>query len=161
MNSVRDLINDKKLASVLSGMIERCKNPKLSIYHYYGGRGITVCEEWKKDKNSFLDWSYNNGYKPGLSIDRIDVNGHYDPNNCRWATSKEQQRNKRNSCKFEYQGKQYTPISFYEEFGVPNSFFSKKFNTGLSPSEILVPYTKRRQRKTIPTKAQILNLTKI
>lgn len=85
-----------KLYRIWSGIKSRCYNKKDTIkYATYGGRGIKVCDEWKKDFMAFYNWAVNNGYKDGLSIDRIDVNGNYEPNNCRWTTIKEQERNKR------------------------------------------------------------------
>lgn len=74
------------------GMIARCTNPKMQNWKWYGGRGITVCDRWR---HSFKNFLADMGEKPpGLSIDRIDVNGNYEPSNCRWATSSEQFRNR-------------------------------------------------------------------
>lgn len=66
-------------------MKRRCFNPKHKSWHRYGGRGITICEEWKIFKN-FMEWAFANGYKDDLSLDRIDNNGNYEPSNCQWIT---------------------------------------------------------------------------
>lgn len=81
-------------------MNQRCKNKNTINYHNYGGRGITVCNRWDSDfQNSFENFKFDmlDGYHNTLSIDRIDVNGDYEPSNCRWATTSEQARNKRDS----------------------------------------------------------------
>lgn len=76
-------------------MRQRCNNPKDKNYSDYGGRGISVCDEWNKGPEAFVLWALLNGYQDGLSIDRKDVNGNYCPENCRWATATQQARNKR------------------------------------------------------------------
>ena len=77
-------------------MKARCQTPSAHNYKNYGGRGIRVCEEWQEFQ-PFYDWATANGYEKGLTIDRINVNGNYEPSNCRWATWKEQANNKRNT----------------------------------------------------------------
>jgi hypothetical protein len=74
-------------------MKRRCFNPNNKRYERYGGRGITVCDEWIYDFQAFYDWATQNGYDESLTLDRIDVNGNYTPNNCRWITAREQQSN--------------------------------------------------------------------
>jgi len=88
-----------KLYNIWLRMKSRCNIPTTGNYKYYGARGIRVCEEWQHDYKAFKEWAIANGYKEGLSIDRIDVNGNYSPDNCRWITMAEQQKNKRKSKK--------------------------------------------------------------
>lgn len=78
-----------KLYRLRFDIINRCENPKEHNYKYYGGRGIKVCREWKESPKAFLEWAMANGYKEGLEIDRIDVNGNYEPGNCHFITHKE------------------------------------------------------------------------
>ena len=72
----------------------RCYNPNSKDYKHYGARGITICDEWKNDFMVFREWCLNNGFANNLTIDRINVNGNYEPSNCRWTTIAEQNRNK-------------------------------------------------------------------
>jgi len=85
-------------------MRQRCSNPNSQDYKDYGGRGIRVCDEWNNSFESFYEWATTNGYEKGLSIDRIDVNGNYEPENCRFANAIEQGTNKRNNVYLDYEG---------------------------------------------------------
>ena len=78
-----------------AAMKRRCSCPKDSHYHLYGGRGIYVCNEWLKNPVEFITWAFNNGYRKGLTIDRIDCDGPYSPQNCRWVTWEKQNQNLR------------------------------------------------------------------
>lgn len=78
-------------------MKQRCYNPNYTDYHNYGGRGITICDEWINDVSVFITWAINNGWKRGLSLDRNENNGIYEPTNCKWSTRAVQNRNKRNN----------------------------------------------------------------
>lgn len=84
-----------RLRRIYSGMVQRCYNQNSTGYYNYGGRGILICQEWLESRESFIDWALSHGYKNNLSIDRIDVNGNYEPNNCRWATDEVQMENRR------------------------------------------------------------------
>lgn len=89
-----------KLHGVWFGIKSRCYNKNNQAYKNYGGRGIAVCNEWKDDFQAFYDWSMMNGYKEGLQIDRINNNGNYEPNNCRWVTNKVNCNNRRSNRYF-------------------------------------------------------------
>ena len=82
-----------RLYRIWNHMKDRCYNPANKRYKNYGGRGILVCDEWLNDFVAFRNWALSHGYADTLSIDRLDVNGNYEPNNCRWATTKEQNFN--------------------------------------------------------------------
>lgn len=92
-------VRTNKLYSVWSGMKDRCNNSNNSGYQWYGAKGVKVCEEWNNSFEVFYEWAINSGYKRGLSIDRINPFGNYEPSNCRWATDTEQALNKRTSKK--------------------------------------------------------------
>ena len=98
-NFRKDGLSSDRLYGIWSAMKSRCYNPSENGYSYYGGRGISVCTEWIHDFKAFYDWSLANGYSEGLSIDRIDVDGDYCPENCRWADSKTQSRNRTDNVK--------------------------------------------------------------
>ena len=93
-----------RLYKIWIGMKKRCYNPRSNAYERYGGRGIGIYQEWLNDFMSFYNWSMENGYNDNLSIDRIDVNGNYEPSNCRWATIDEQSSNKRDTVYYEMFG---------------------------------------------------------
>ena len=85
-----------KIYNTYRGMKDRCYNKNNSAYKNYGAKGVTVCDEWLRDFSAFFEWSMNNGYIEGLTIDRIDSNGNYEPSNCRWITRSDNSRNRNN-----------------------------------------------------------------
>jgi hypothetical protein len=93
----RDIYKNRMspIQTIFNCMYCRCYLKSHKYYHYYGGRGINICDEWLHNRKSFFDWAFVNGFKAGLTIDRIDNNKGYEPDNCRFATMKEQSKNKR------------------------------------------------------------------
>lgn len=112
----------------------RCTNPNYTDYCDYGARGISICNEWMSFEN-FKNWALKNGYKEKkingkniLSLDRIDVNKGYSPNNCRWATNKEQANNKRNNVRYYYNGQNLTLGEWSEIVGISYGTLSSRIH---------------------------------
>lgn len=126
----------KPLYGVWAAMKRRCNNPNSCYYKEYGGRGIRVCADWL-EYIPFKEWSLNNGYQNGLSIDRIDSNGNYEPANCRWTTMKKQQNNRRNNIRLLYKGKSYTPLEITELTGLRPRTIRGRLERGWSIDEII------------------------
>lgn len=115
----------------------RCYNSKCKAYKNYGGRGIKVCDEWLENSKSFYLWSINNGWEKGLSIDRINVNGDYEPNNCRWITNLVQQNNKRNNRYLIYKGEKHSTAEWARILNIPISTIADRIRRGYSVEKIL------------------------
>lgn len=110
-------LSKTRLYRCWENMKKRCKNPNSSYYEKYGGRGITYCKEWESFVN-FYNWAMDNGYNDELSIDRIDVNGNYCPENCRWVNAKIQMNNTTRNHYVEYQGRMITVAQLAEISGI-------------------------------------------
>ena len=108
-----------RLYNIWCNMKKRCYNKNFTYYSNYGGRGIEVCDEWKNDFQAFYDWSMNNGYNDLLTIDRIDNDKGYSPENCRWVTRKVQNSNSRNCHYLEYKGETHTISEWAELVDIP------------------------------------------
>ena len=119
-----------RLYRIYRQMKYRCNNPTYPEYKYYGGRGITVCEEWEKDIISFLLWANTNGYAENLSIDRIDNDLGYSPDNCRWTTESLQCRNRSSSYLFTYKGEIKCVKEWSKEVGLSYYKLLKWFKQG-------------------------------
>lgn len=123
----------EKLFHVWNAIRHRCYFVTDDYYHLYGGRGIAMCDEWKESYFVFKEWALSNGYKDGLTIDRIDVNGNYDPSNCRWATLKEQANNRRSNRRFTAFGRTLNIQQWAELLEVPyNKLRYRLVEKGLS-----------------------------
>jgi hypothetical protein len=99
-------------------MLDRCYKTFSIKYNNYGGRGIIVCDEWKSEFINFYNWAVANGYKDGLTIDRIDNDGNYEPNNCRWVTYKRQARNRRSNHLLTFKGETKPIVEWSEIVGI-------------------------------------------
>lgn len=91
---VKHGLSKKRIYKTYTTMMRRCYNPECEKFKTYGAKGITVCDEWKEDPIAFYNWAISNGYSDDLTIDRIKVQGNYEPSNCRWATQKQQANNR-------------------------------------------------------------------
>lgn len=122
-----------KLYHVWCSMKRRCFSKSSRGYRWYGARGITVCEEWRNDFACFRAWALDNGYKEGLSIERKNNDGDYCPENCRWATKKEQANNQRNTIRIEYKGEEKTLHEWADCLGIkPDTLYARIFRSDLS-----------------------------
>ncbi|MFQ3801705.1 hypothetical protein BU097_02430 [Staphylococcus xylosus] len=116
-------------------MKKRCYYKNSISYKNYGGRGIQVCNEWKDDYSKFKTWAINNGYDDNLTLDRIDTNKDYHPDNCKWSTVTEQNRNKRNNKLFNYKGQILTQSQICEITGLSKHQVSKEFSNETAREE--------------------------
>lgn len=103
-NNITHNMSNTRLYRTWQSMKSRCYYKQNNRYKYYGANGVKVCDKWLNDFQTFHDWAIKNGYNDNLTIDRMDVNGNYEPNNCRWVTNEEQQRNKRNNKTYTIDG---------------------------------------------------------
>lgn len=110
-------------------MKQRCENPKHKSYAYYGGRGIKICAEWH-DAATFFEWARSSGYREDLSLERINVNGDYEPSNCTWVTMREQARNKRNNVWIEYQGQKMLLSDVAKLLGLSYQALKSRYDHG-------------------------------
>lgn len=134
----------EKLYSVWMSMKSRCACPTDKAYQNYGARGIAVCERWKNDYGEFKKWAYSSGYKPKLWIDRINVDGNYCPENCKWATPKEQQRNKRNNTILNIGGTEKCVAEWAEIAGMSRATFERRLELGWRGKAMFAPVDKSR-----------------
>lgn len=125
-----------KLYSHWEGIIDRTTNSNNSRSHRYMERGITVCDEWREYQN-FSKWAKENGYSEELSLDRINNDGNYEPNNCRWVDMKTQGNNRSTNNNIEFDGKTQTLTQWAEELGINKSTLSKRIHRGWSVERAL------------------------
>lgn len=132
----------ERLYNIGVGMRQRYRDKNSNDYIKYGGRGITICDEWE-EYIQFKQWASSNGYRDNLSIDRIDVNGNYEPSNCRWANSTEQANNQRNNHLITFKGKTQTIKQWSSELGISNITLLTRLNRGWSITKALTTPTQK------------------
>jgi len=149
-NNTKHGLSDSRIYRIWRGMRDRCKNTNNHKYKDYGGRGITVCQEWDSSFEKFYKWSINNGYHDNFSIDRKDNDGIYEPDNCQWSSSGEQANNKRNNCIVEVNGVVKTLPQWAKHTGIPIEILrSRYYRYGYRGQELLDYKTPRRIQKVI------------
>lgn len=127
-----------RLYNIWTGMRQRCDNPNATDFSDYGGRGIKCCLEWY-DFVNFRDWALSHGYNDNLSLDRIDCNGNYCPCNCKWSTTIEQARNKRNTLYITVANETHTICEWAEITGIEYRTLKYRFQHGWSEDEMFMP----------------------
>lgn len=139
-----------RLHKIWSGMIDRCNNPHCHDYNNYGGRGITIYKEWE-NYIFFRNWALSHDYSCDLTIERINVNGNYEPSNCRWATTKEQQNNRRNNHIIEYCGEAHNITEWSVILGINIGALKQRIHMGWSTEKA---FTKPIQKHTVNCKRE-------
>lgn len=131
-----------RIYRIWQAMKSRCYYKKNIQYQNYGERGIKICDEWLDKGNGFINfynWAINNGYKDNLTIDRRNVNGNYEPNNCRWTSMKTQENNRRNNHKINYDNKNYTVSQLSKKINIPKATLLWRINNGWNENELKIP----------------------
>lgn len=143
-NHYKHGLSHTRIDNIYKSMIDRCLNPKSRNFHKYGAKGIGVCDEWKSDNTKFFEWSFANGYAENLTLDRIDNNQGYSPNNCRWVSYKTQNNNRTNNHYVEAFGKRKTIAEWSDITGFKQSTIWERLKRGLPPE---IALTKEIQTK--------------
>lgn len=135
-----------RLFNIWSNLKQRCNNPNASGYDCYGGRGITYCKEWENFE-PFMNWAVFNGYTDDLTIDRINVNGNYEPDNCRWITIKEQMNNMRSNRLITYNGETHNLKQWSEIVNITYTTLHWRLSNGWSIEKVLTHNIKNKKEK--------------
>lgn len=141
-------LNNPRLYSIWTGMKIRCLNPNSARYSDYGGRGITICEDWKSF-DDFCLWALSNGYEDGLTIERLDNDKSYCPSNCTWITKSEQNKNKRNLRMYTYNGETKHLAEWSRQYNIKYNLLYDRLNLGI-PFERAITMQKKTYER-IPT----------
>lgn len=139
-------MKNTRIYNIWDTMKQRCLNSKQKDYKNYGGRGIKACEEWL-EFNNFYNWSKANGYRNDLSLERVNVNGNYEPSNCIWITMKEQARNTRRNHFYTYNGESKTIAEWSELSGIPPKTLRYRIINNWDAEDIFSPRNRGMKRK--------------
>lgn len=139
-------MSKSRIYQIWECMKRRCYSKNFDHYDRYGGRGITVCDDWKNNFKQFYDWAIQNGYKENLTIDRINNDKGYYPENCRWITGKEQHRNKENTRYLTYNGITRPCSEWDEIYKFPSKTTGNRSYQGWTPEEIFSTPVKKRKK---------------
>ena len=132
-----------RLYKIWKGMHARTSYESQASYRDYGARGIKVCDDWADDYTKFRDWALDHGYDDNLTIDRVDVNDDYTPDNCKWSTRKEQNNNQRSNIQLTYNGETHTAAQWAEMIGVSKDCIYKRIQKGYEIERILKEFIER------------------
>ena len=147
-SKVKHGLDSHPLANIWRCMKARCHKKSSIMYYRYGGRGITICDEWLNLEN-FVSWAESNGYKHGLQIDRIDNDGNYEPKNCRFVTCRQQQRNKNNTVYVFFNGEKWCLADLAEKYSHPyDRVYQRIFKLGWSVEKAILKPPAKTNRKT-------------
>jgi len=127
-----------RLSSIWSSMKTRCSNPNARAYKWYGARGITFCDDWNEFE-PFMEWALANGYSDNLTLERIDVNGNYEPENCKWIPFSEQGKNTRKNHFVTIKGETHCVSEWSKIIGINRSSFRERLQKGWSEEDLLKP----------------------
>lgn len=135
-------MTDSRIYHVYQSMKSRCYNPNNEDYESYGGRGIKICDEWKNNATSFIEWAYKSGYQENAdymecTLDRINVDGDYCPENCRWVDKIIQSRNKRNTVYMNYKGEKKSVNEVAEIVGMKSCTLKHRLKSGYSDEDAI------------------------
>jgi hypothetical protein len=144
MGKYKHGLSKTRIHALWRKMIDRCNNPMASNYHNYGGRGIKICPEWKDDFLAFFLWAEAHGYKDALSLERIDVNGNYEPLNCKWIEINQQSRNKRDTKYAKINGITKSMVDWAETYDIPYKTIMSRWYRGVRGHDLVQPSRKHR-----------------
>ena len=139
---IKHKMSNTRIYRVWDGMVGRCHRPSHGSYHSYGAKGISVCEEWRNSFEVFYEWAIANGYDENApfaqcTLDRIDGNGNYCHENCRWVSMKEQSNNLSTNHRIEYKGENHTISEWSEILGISKNVLYHRFERGWTVDKAL------------------------